>query len=213
MRGRLQTQLRASGAAQRQASVDGDGAGQSAGHGSEGGGGVSAASARVVVMSLEAWEQPLLTEVYSLASLCLLRPGKQQRAQKSRAVRDTSGKDLCPRYCAAMASANDGTLAGYRSVENILEDFLPKEQLDQVKRVLYGGALEQPPIPASVKQTASDSNFDIQHFAISAASEQTRPPRVVRVGLVQNSIQVPTDRYEGLKTTLSNAAADLTLTV
>ncbi|KAL6753297.1 beta-ureidopropionase [Haematococcus lacustris] len=93
-----------------------------------------------------------------------------------------------------MASANDGTLAGYRSVENILEDFLPKEQLDQVKRVLYGGALEQPPIPASVKQTASDSNFDIQHFAISAASEQTRPPRVVRVGLVQNSIQVPTDR-------------------
>ncbi|GFH19033.1 CN hydrolase domain-containing protein, partial [Haematococcus lacustris] len=93
-----------------------------------------------------------------------------------------------------MASANDGTLAGYRSVENILEDFLPKEQLDQVQRVLYGGALEQPPIPASVKQTASDSNFDIQHFAISAASEQTRPPRVVRVGLVQNSIQVPTDR-------------------
>lgn len=89
MRGRLERQLRAGGAAQRQANADGDGAGQSAGHGSEGGGDISAASARVVVMSLEAWEQPLLTEVYSLASLCLLRPGKQQRAKKSRAVRDT----------------------------------------------------------------------------------------------------------------------------
>lgn len=39
---------------------------------------------------------------------------------------------------------------------------------------------------------AEAGGYDLQAYRFTAAPEQLRPPRVVRVGLVQNSIQVPT---------------------
>ncbi len=35
-------------------------------------------------------------------------------------------------------------------------------------------------------------NFDLQAYSIEAALEQTRPPRLVRIGAIQHSIVLPT---------------------
>jgi hypothetical protein len=42
------------------------------------------------------------------------------------------------------------------------------------------------------RSAAENGQYDMQAYAFSAAPEQLRAPRVVRVGLVQNSIVLPT---------------------
>ncbi|KAF5841147.1 carbon-nitrogen hydrolase [Dunaliella salina] len=44
----------------------------------------------------------------------------------------------------------------------------------------------------AARRSAADNGFDLQAFAFSAAPEQLRPPRIVRIGLVQHSIVLPT---------------------
>lgn len=92
--------------------------------------------------------------------------------------------------------AADGTLAGYDRVEDILEEFVPQPQLEQVKRVLYGHNRGQPvPKIALCKHLTTlskEKNFDLQGYAFDAAKEQLRAPRVVRIGLIQHSIQKET---------------------
>jgi len=46
--------------------------------------------------------------------------------------------------------------------------------------------------PVGMRRAATEQNFDLKAFALVAAPEQLRPPRVVRVGLVQHSIVLPT---------------------
>lgn len=36
-------------------------------------------------------------------------------------------------------------------------------------------------------------DFDLQGYGMAAHEEQTRPPRTVRIGAIQNSIVLPTD--------------------
>eukprot|EP00850_Spirogloea_muscicola_P021700 SM000258S09116 [mRNA] locus=s258:14738:16676:- [translate_table: standard] len=66
----------------------------------------------------------------------------------------------------------------------------------QLLRVLYGhngGALVRPlPLPPALHARASTHNFHLQAFAFAAAAEELRQPRVVRVGVVQNAIVLPT---------------------
>uniref|UniRef100_A0A7R9V6E3 Beta-ureidopropionase n=1 Tax=Chlamydomonas euryale TaxID=1486919 RepID=A0A7R9V6E3_9CHLO len=92
--------------------------------------------------------------------------------------------------------ASDGSLAGADSVEDILEEYLPKEQLAQVKRVLYGhncgGPVEAMELPSGAVAAAAAGGFDLKGFQFKAAMEQMRPPRVVRVGLIQNASVAPT---------------------
>lgn len=42
------------------------------------------------------------------------------------------------------------------------------------------------------KKLAIEKNFELKAFAFGAAKEQTRLPRPVRIGLVQNQIVRPT---------------------
>ncbi|XP_042334460.1 beta-ureidopropionase isoform X1 [Sceloporus undulatus] len=51
-------------------------------------------------------------------------------------------------------------------------------------------ALDLPPAALSA---AEERDFELRGYRFEAAAEQLRPPRVVRVGLVQNKIQLPTD--------------------
>lgn len=39
---------------------------------------------------------------------------------------------------------------------------------------------------------AADKNFELKAFSFGAAEEQTRAPRIVRIGLIQNKILQPT---------------------
>ena len=46
--------------------------------------------------------------------------------------------------------------------------------------------------PAEAQRLAEEKNFELKAFSFGAAKEQTRAPRLVRIGLVQNKIVRPT---------------------
>ncbi|KAK6736172.1 hypothetical protein RB195_019069 [Necator americanus] len=81
----------------------------------------------------------------------------------------------------------------FESVENSLKAHLPGREYDEVRRILYGRAYPELPIPPEAKETAARHNFEIQAYEISAQEEQLRAPRKVRVACVQNSIALPTN--------------------
>lgn len=62
--------------------------------------------------------------------------------------------------------------------------------------VLYGLNMGRPvaalPLAPPALAAAAAGGYDLQAYRFQAAPEQLRPPRVVRIGLVQNSIKVPT---------------------
>ena len=47
-------------------------------------------------------------------------------------------------------------------------------------------------MPAGAQKLADEKNFEIKIYRIGAACEQVRPPRLVRVAVVQNGIVRPT---------------------
>ena len=54
---------------------------------------------------------------------------------------------------------------------------------------LHTRALE---IPADAQKLADEKNFEVKGYRVGAAPEQSRPPRRVRIALVQNAIVRPT---------------------
>lgn len=74
--------------------------------------------------------------------------------------------------------------------------YIPEDKLQEVKRVLYGCNMGKPvgpvDLPKAVTDLAQAANFDCKAFKFAAAPEQLRPPRVVRIGLVQHGILLPT---------------------
>lgn len=83
-------------------------------------------------------------------------------------------------------------MAQIDGVDAILDAHLPAAELKEVKRILYGRELPAIPITAAAAELASRHNFEIKAFQVDAAAEQLRKPRVVRIGLVQNSTVLPT---------------------
>lgn len=47
-------------------------------------------------------------------------------------------------------------------------------------------------VPVEAQKLANEKSFELKAFAFGAAQEQTRAPRLVRIGLVQNQIVCPT---------------------
>ena len=82
--------------------------------------------------------------------------------------------------------------AEIHSVEKILKENLTGNEYDEVRRVLYGGATEELPVPAKAAAIATKLDFDISMHKIAAAEEQNRPARIVRIGAVQNTIKADT---------------------
>lgn len=109
-------------------------------------------------------------------------------------------KEVCARDSGATCGftpADDGTVGGYDKIEDVLEEHIPPGPLAEVKRILYGwnqGAPVQPlPLPDDVTAAAKAGGFDLQGYVFKAAPEQLRKPRVVRIGIIQNGIVLPTD--------------------
>lgn len=48
-------------------------------------------------------------------------------------------------------------------------------------------------LPSCAVHAASEHDFELKGYAFEAAQEQLRPPRRVRVGLIQHRIVAPTD--------------------
>ncbi|XP_043924760.1 beta-ureidopropionase isoform X1 [Protopterus annectens] len=85
----------------------------------------------------------------------------------------------------------------FESLEKCLETHLPQEQLREVRRILFGKETRKLDLPLSAVDAAVNGGFDLQGYAFDAAQEQLRHPRIVRVGLIQNRIVLPTDAPVG----------------
>ncbi|GCC24273.1 hypothetical protein chiPu_0002673 [Chiloscyllium punctatum] len=79
------------------------------------------------------------------------------------------------------------------SLEDCLEEHLPPAVLQHVWRMLYGKDTRKLDLPKSALTASLEKDFQLKGFGFEAAIEQLRQPRVVRVGLIQNKILLPTD--------------------
>ncbi|EEF29621.1 Beta-ureidopropionase, putative [Ricinus communis] len=93
-------------------------------------------------------------------------------------------------------TSKDGSICGYESLHHLLRANLKPHLFKEVSRLLQGvncgRAVESIALPESAKSLSSEHEFDLQAFHFDADKELTREPRVVRVGLIQNSIALPT---------------------
>lgn len=80
---------------------------------------------------------------------------------------------------------------------SLAQEYVPEDKLVHAKRVIYGlnqgkpvGTLD---LDEACLTRAKQDDFDLRTASFRAAPEQFRPPRVVRIGLIQNKIVLPTD--------------------
>jgi beta-ureidopropionase len=78
------------------------------------------------------------------------------------------------------------------SLEGLLRK-LPEEDQAEAFRILYGNMPEAMPIHPAATALAEQFDFDVAAYRFSAAREQRRGPRKVRVGVIQNQIVEATD--------------------
>ncbi|XP_059620391.1 beta-ureidopropionase [Phlebotomus argentipes] len=79
------------------------------------------------------------------------------------------------------------------SLEEVLEKYIPPEELREVKRILYGQEKEKTiEISGEALKIAKENDFDVKGYRFEAQKEHLRLPRIVRVGAVQNSIVAKT---------------------
>jgi len=77
------------------------------------------------------------------------------------------------------------------SLESLLAK-LPAEDRAEAFRILYGKLPDELPIPANAQALATQHDFDVALYRFTAAQEQRRAPRVVRIGAIQTRIVEPT---------------------
>jgi len=82
----------------------------------------------------------------------------------------------------------------FKSLEESLEKNLPKEDYDEVRRILYGKNVEKLECPEAAR-LAEAGNFEFKAYSLAhtTAKEQGRKANLVRIGLIQNCIHAPTD--------------------
>jgi len=81
----------------------------------------------------------------------------------------------------------------FESLEKSLETHLPEAELAEVKRILFGKETKKLDFPTCAVEAASERDFELKGYRFEATQEQLRPPRRIRVGLVQHRIVLPTD--------------------
>ncbi|KAJ6309499.1 hypothetical protein OIU77_015291 [Salix suchowensis] len=94
------------------------------------------------------------------------------------------------------SSTKDGSICGYKSLHHLLSVNLKPHLYKEVSRLLIGlncgKPLELIALPEAAKALSSKHDFDLQAFSFDADKELLREPQVVRVGLIQNSLALPT---------------------
>jgi beta-ureidopropionase len=78
------------------------------------------------------------------------------------------------------------------SVEAVLQKYIPTEELSEVKRVLYGfnsgASVESVSVSEEVQKIAKEKGFEVELHRFRCGAEHTREPRIVKIGVIQNSI-------------------------
>ncbi|KAL4441392.1 hypothetical protein ABPG74_013687 [Tetrahymena malaccensis] len=72
------------------------------------------------------------------------------------------------------------------SVEQAFDTYIPEKVRSEVYRILYGQNYKPLDLALRTHELALEHNFEIKGFKVQANKEQTRPPRLVRIGAVQN---------------------------
>lgn len=81
-----------------------------------------------------------------------------------------------------------------RSFESIVNNNLAGRDLEEFNRIYFGRKdHHEVKIKEASLAAAKDANFEIAAYAFPAKKEQTRPPRIVKVGVIQHSTPAPTD--------------------
>jgi len=77
-------------------------------------------------------------------------------------------------------------------LEDVLQKYIPEAELLEVKRVLFGvnggGPLGETEVAEEASELAKTHGFDIKSYKFSCLTENLRTPRIVKIGLIQNSI-------------------------
>ncbi|XP_064210291.1 beta-ureidopropionase isoform X1 [Anguilla rostrata] len=82
----------------------------------------------------------------------------------------------------------------FESLEKTLEKYIPPDELKNVRRIFFGNDTNRElELSKSAVDAALERDFELKGCIFEAGREQLRQPRVVRVGLIQNSIVLPTD--------------------
>ncbi|XP_077377114.1 beta-ureidopropionase isoform X2 [Festucalex cinctus] len=81
----------------------------------------------------------------------------------------------------------------FESLETTLEMYIPKAELKEVKRILFGKETKILDLPSGALEAARQGDFELKAFSFEATEEQLRLPRRIRVGLIQHHIVLPTD--------------------
>ncbi|WOL00080.1 beta-ureidopropionase-like [Canna indica] len=96
-------------------------------------------------------------------------------------------------------SISPGSIHGFESLHRLLEANLKPQIFQEVSRLLLGlncgRPLERICLPEAATSLSAENNFDLQAFSFHADKELLRQQRVVRVGLIQNSIALPTTAH------------------
>ncbi|KAI9086101.1 hypothetical protein K1719_031934 [Acacia pycnantha] len=91
---------------------------------------------------------------------------------------------------------SDGSICGFDSLDRLLEENLKPQHFQEVSRIIHGlncgKALKGIALPKSAAALSLENGFDLQAFSFNAEKELLRVPRIVKVGLIQNSIALPT---------------------
>ncbi|PIO70152.1 hydrolase, carbon-nitrogen family [Teladorsagia circumcincta] len=95
-------------------------------------------------------------------------------------------------YGVAFEMSENAQPAEFEGVDKALKSALKGKDYEETRRILYGRAYPELPIPEEAKQRAADGNFELQGYQVTAEPEQLRPPRIVRVAVIQNAIVLPT---------------------
>ncbi len=77
------------------------------------------------------------------------------------------------------------------SLEGLLRKLSPEDQAEAF-RILYGQQPEAISVTAELRAYCEHHDFELQAYKFQAAAEQRRAPRIVRVGVIQNQIILPT---------------------
>ena len=94
-------------------------------------------------------------------------------------------------------------MTSFSSCYDLINQYLPDKAKKQVLRVLYGGKTSPiaAPIPEKIQKLCDEENFEVKHWDLTkqALQEELYPPRIVKVGAIQNAIVIQPDSGKGLK--------------
>lgn len=79
------------------------------------------------------------------------------------------------------------------SLESILNKLDNPHDKDEAYRILYGGSLDEIEFDDNLVKECETDDFDLKGFHIKGQDEETRRPRLVRIGIIQNKIHMPTN--------------------